>query len=251
MRLPPRRPGGWPVILADPPWSFQTYSGAKVPQRALIPHYQCMSLEDLMAIPVVEVVADDAMLFLWILDSMIPEAIQLAASWGFPRLIKAGFVWRKPNMGMGYWSRNDNEICLMFARGRPGPRLNADVRQSIKAPEGRHSEKPIDTYEKIERLIGGPYLELFAREDACAYKQKGWRAGWTPWGLEAPGLWNRLARLNDAVAKLTEIVSIQARTSVIFEKDTRPCTMGVGCDESGFCYAMAHDHPEECPFYDA
>lgn len=28
-----------------------------------------------------------------------------------------------------------------------------------------------------------------------------------------------------------------------------PCTMGVGCDEYGVCYASAHDHPEECPHY--
>ena len=25
------------------------------------------------------------------------------------------------------------------------------------------------------------------------------------------------------------------------------CTMGVGCDETGVCYASAHGHPEMCP----
>lgn len=204
MRLPN---GKWRVIYADPPWAFQTYSGPAVPARGVQP-YHTMTLDDLKALPVADVAEDDCMLFLWVLDSMIPQAIELAASWGFPRYIKVGFNWCKPNMGMGYWSRNDTELCLMFARGRPGPRLNADVRQRIGAPEGRHSEKPIDTYQKIEKLIAGPYLELFAREDACAYIAKGWREGWTPWGLEAPGLWNRLQRLNDAVTRLTEIVSV-------------------------------------------
>jgi len=199
--------GKWPVLYADPPWSFQTYGGPAIPQRARVPHYQIMSLEDLKALPIYEVAEDDCMLFLWVLDSMLPQAFELAASWGFPRCIKVGFNWCKPNMGMGYWTRNDTELCLIFARGRPGPRLNADVRQRIGAPEGRHSEKPIDTYDKIERLIAGPYLELFAREDSCAYRAKGWREGWTTWGLEAPGLWNRLNRLNDAIVALTEIVS--------------------------------------------
>ncbi len=28
---------------------------------------------------------------------------------------------------------------------------------------------------------------------------------------------------------------------------TKPCTMGVGCDEAGMCYADAHGQPEQCP----
>lgn len=26
-----------------------------------------------------------------------------------------------------------------------------------------------------------------------------------------------------------------------------PCTMGVGCDEYGICYAEAHGQPDQCP----
>lgn len=205
MRLPARRPGGWPVIYADPPWAFKTYSGDKIPQRALIPHYQSMTLDDLKALDVGSLAADDCMLFMYVLDSMIPEALELAKSWGFNKYVKVGFNWCKPDMGMGYWSRNDTELCLMFSRGRP-KRKDADVRQRIGAPAGKHSEKPIDTYVKIEKLIEGPYLELFAREGACAYKAKGYREGWTAWGLEAPGIWNRMARLEAAVEQLTALI---------------------------------------------
>jgi hypothetical protein len=28
-----------------------------------------------------------------------------------------------------------------------------------------------------------------------------------------------------------------------------PCTMGVGCDEYGVCYANAHGQPRQCPHY--
>lgn len=28
---------------------------------------------------------------------------------------------------------------------------------------------------------------------------------------------------------------------------TRPCDLGVGCDEAGVCYAEAHGQPEQCP----
>lgn len=30
---------------------------------------------------------------------------------------------------------------------------------------------------------------------------------------------------------------------------TTPCSLGVGCDEMGICYAEAHGAPENCPHY--
>lgn len=32
---------------------------------------------------------------------------------------------------------------------------------------------------------------------------------------------------------------------------TTPCSLGVGCDEMGICYAEAHGAPENCPHYRA
>lgn len=205
MRLPEPPPGGWPVIMADPPWSFATFSGGKVPQRAATPHYQVMTLDALKSLPVASVAAKDSMLFLWVLDSMIPQAIEVATAWGFDRYIKVGINWTKEKMGMGFWSRNDCELCLMFARGKPGGRLNANVRQTIFQEPTKHSQKPIETYDRIEALLPGPYLELFARADAPAYWETGEREGWTPWGLEAPGEANKWARLEDAVDALTRL----------------------------------------------
>lgn len=30
----------------------------------------------------------------------------------------------------------------------------------------------------------------------------------------------------------------------------RDCGLGVGCGETGICYAMAHGQPDQCPHYD-
>jgi N6-adenosine-specific RNA methylase IME4 len=49
------------------------------------------------------------------------------------------------------------------------------VRQLITAPRREHSRKPDETYSRIEALVDGPYLELFARNR---------RPGWTAWGNE-------------------------------------------------------------------
>jgi N6-adenosine-specific RNA methylase IME4 len=77
-------------------------------------------------------------------------------------------------MGQGYWTRANPEDCWLATRGGP-KRLHADVRQLIVAPIAEHSRKPDETYERIERLVEGPYLELYARRP---------RKGWVSWGNE-------------------------------------------------------------------
>jgi N6-adenosine-specific RNA methylase IME4 len=73
---------------------------------------------------------------------------------------------------MGYWTRANSEVCLLATRGHP-KRLNADVRQGIIEPRREHSRKPDCVPGRIERLVAGPYLELFARTR---------REGWDSWG---------------------------------------------------------------------
>jgi len=75
---------------------------------------------------------------------------------------------------MGYWTRANSEPCLLATRGKP-KRLSAAVRQGIIEPRREHSRKPDCVHERIERLVAGPYLELFARAT---------RPGWTCWGNE-------------------------------------------------------------------
>jgi N6-adenosine-specific RNA methylase IME4 len=90
-------------------------------------------------------------------------------------------LWEKLNPwgdgfheGMGKWTRANTEPCLLATRGAPF-RLNTDVDQLLVAPRGRHSAKPEEARDRIERLVGGPYLELFGRARVD---------GWTVWGNE-------------------------------------------------------------------
>lgn len=181
--------GPFGCIYADPPWSFRTYSGEScVPTRAADP-YATMTLDEMRALPVGDVAAPDCLLVMWVVSSHIPQAIELAEAWGFTYR-SLGPVWFKQrhpdqaelfaddpicDLGMGYWFRQQTEIALVFGRGSP-KRLNADVRQAIFAPRREHSRKPDDVRHRIERLVAGPYLEMFARQAP---------AGWVAWGNEA------------------------------------------------------------------
>lgn len=173
----PRKYG---VIYADPPWSFRNWS-AKGTGRNAVSHYDCMDFSKLSALPVAEQAADNCALFLWTTDPLLPRALELIQAWGFEYKTVA-FYWVKLNSaakhdsdyftGLGYWTRANPEQCLLATRGKPARRAK-DVRRLVVEKRREHSRKPDCVRDRIERLVAGPYLELFARET---------KAGWSAWG---------------------------------------------------------------------
>lgn len=173
--------GKYAAILADPPWRFECWSGSVVPSRVADAHYETASLDWICSLPVADLATDDCCLFLWATWPLLPDALRVIEAWGFTYKTEA-FSWvkvlqerpRHPRIGLGYWTRANTEPCLLATRGNP-KRINKDVGQVIAAPIREHSRKPDETHERIERLVPGPYLELFGR---CQ------RPGWTVWGNE-------------------------------------------------------------------
>jgi N6-adenosine-specific RNA methylase IME4 len=165
------------AIYADPPWSFRNWS-TKGTGRNAISHYDCLSFEKLAKLPVSKLAAEDCALFLWAVDPLLDKAFELIRAWGF-EYKTVGFYWVKENKsgsgfftGLGYWTRANPEQCLMATRGSPR-RIGKDVRKLVVEARREHSRKPDQVRERIERLVRGPYLELFARET---------KRGWDCWG---------------------------------------------------------------------
>lgn len=169
--------GPFGAIVADPPWDFRVWSN-RGKGRSAEQHYPVMSLAEIKALPVAESAAPDCALFLWATDPMLPQALDVIAAWGFTYKT-VGFCWAKTcrksdgwHVGLGYWTRANAEQCLFATRGKP-QRSSKSVRRLIVAPVREHSRKPDEAQERIEALVPGPYLELFARHD---------RPGWSNWG---------------------------------------------------------------------
>lgn len=177
------------VILADPPWTFETYSD-KGKDRSAENHYPTMTIDDIKALgPVIRATAlDNCLLALWAVMPRLPDALEVMAAWGFVYKT-CGFVWAKTSKngrwatGLGYWTRANAELCLIGTRGRP-KRLAMDVHSLVVAERQAHSVKPAIVHHRLERLVAGPYLELFGRQD---------RLNWMVWG-------NAVTPLPDEVA---------------------------------------------------
>lgn len=169
------------AILIDPPWAFKTFNNQKgtTPHRGANDHYETMPLYKIAGLPIPELAARDCALFVWTVDSHMDVVQKLFDIWEF-KFKTTAFVWEKqtinglPKIGMGYWTRKQTEVCLLATRGSPR-RLSKGVRQLIQAPRREHSRKPDEIYERVEALVGGPYLEMFARQR---------RPGWDAWGNE-------------------------------------------------------------------
>jgi N6-adenosine-specific RNA methylase IME4 len=134
-----------------------------------------MALDEIVALPVRELAADDRWLFLWAPACFLPQALELMEAWGF-KYSSSAFRWLKQNKSkptfwtsLGHTTRKSVEDCWLGRRG--SPRRNAsDVGELIVAPRREHSRKPD---ERIQRFCSGPYLELFARARHPGFDARG------------------------------------------------------------------------------
>lgn len=195
----PEIEGGWPFIMADPPWNFRSWVANANPDsdRSASRHYRTMSLEEIQAMPVKQIAAKNAHLALWITSPFLIAGYHLPIlkAWGFKpsstfvvwcklkrsaggrqlQMITLEELHRFLHFGQGHTTRKNVEICVLARRGN-ARRIDRAVPELIVSPVREHSRKPDDAYDYAQRYAAGPYLELFSREE---------RKGWTTWGNEA------------------------------------------------------------------
>lgn len=187
-------PQKYSTIVADPPWhypDFVSYPGTRVDrnkeglkggQRRItkpLP-YPSMTVEEICALPVVDLAERDCALWLWTTSAYLRPAFDVVEAWGFQ--YRQMLVWYKntarPHLG-GSVAPNHAEFLLVAKRGKPEMgRLESSV---IVCPGNsggspKHSRKPEVFLDLIEQASPAPRLEMFARRN---------RFGWSTWGNES------------------------------------------------------------------
>ncbi len=158
------------TIVIDPPWDWGDEGDVDQLGRAR-PTYGTMSIDQLTAMPIGDVAATNAHLYLWITNRSLPKGFSLLEAWGFRYVTM--LTWCKPSIGMGNYFRGSTEHVLFGVRGSLSL-IERNVGTWFAAPRGnRHSAKPDEFYQLIERVSPGPWLDIFSRAD---------RPGWVTWG---------------------------------------------------------------------
>lgn len=169
-------------ILADPPWPMSGGKNGKGGWSNKVSpsaHYGLMKVGDICKLPVRELASPDAHLYLWVLNGMLQEGLQVMKAWNFRYV--TNICWEKTTgYGPGQYFRNMHELVLFGVRGkvpysRDAAGKRVQFRSVFKAPRTRHSEKPESLRTMIESISPGPRLELFARKNV---------PGWHAWGNE-------------------------------------------------------------------
>ncbi len=171
------------TILVDPPWRFQNKTGKVAPEHRRLNRYGTMTLDEIASLPVGEIAAPTAHLYLWCPNAMLPQGLAVMAAWGFA--YKSNIVWHKvrkdggsDGRGVGFYFRNVTEMILFGVRGKNARTRRAGRRQVnyIATRKREHSRKPDEQYPIIEACSHAPFIELFAR---------GTRPDWLAWGNQA------------------------------------------------------------------
>ena len=172
--------GTFRTLVADPPWRY----GNTSTRGAAEDHYPTMSIEELCDLEVDgrsvrDCVAEDAHLYLWVTNNFLREGFDVLDGWGFT--YKTCLTWVKPQIGMGNYFRSVTEHVLFGTRGNLRTQAR-DIRNLIEAKRQKHSAKPHNFYELVEKASPGPFLELFARPDNALFS--GRKGEWSYWGNE-------------------------------------------------------------------
>jgi N6-adenosine-specific RNA methylase IME4 len=150
--------GPFQVVVADPPWQYD--SGNSLP-------YPTMPLDDIKSMPVRDIADENSILWLWTTNTHLPVAFDVLTAWGFE--YKTVLTWVKDRMGTGEWLRGQTEHCMLAARGKP-IFLHGSHTTVLEALRREHSRKPEEFYSMVESTCPGSKVDLFARE-----RRPGWR----------------------------------------------------------------------------
>jgi N6-adenosine-specific RNA methylase IME4 len=201
-------PKPFTTVVADPGWQFKDKLRMSRVKRSAGDHYRTDPTREICMFHMPYPLARDGFLFLWVTNTHLLNGSgwRVCEAWGYtPKQLitwvkgasclrtyyritsntssHGRYAYLKYQIGMGHFTRNVTEHMILATRGhakhliqvRNLPNHFVAPLQRRRKTGRKHSVKPKEAYELIQRLVPGPYLELFAREP---------RHGWTVWGNE-------------------------------------------------------------------
>jgi len=127
--------GAYELLYGDPPWPSASPGGKWAPEQ----HYPTMPVDEIkqLAVPA----ADNAVLFLWAVAALLPDALDVMKAWGFE--YRSNIIWDKLSIELGVSARNEHEQLLIGRRGNhPPPKQHHRTSSIVHARRGRPPRSP-------------------------------------------------------------------------------------------------------------
>jgi len=165
------------IIAIDPPWDYEEVGGRGEcydPDNSRVASpYPSMKLEDIKNIDLP--LKENAVVYLWTTAKFLKYGFDILDSWGLKYINT--IVWDKVIIGMGNKFRNQCEYVLVAERGNTKDLYtdHKDIRDIITAKRRKHSQKPNEFFELVNKRHIGTKLEYFSRTE---------REGWDTFGIE-------------------------------------------------------------------
>jgi N6-adenosine-specific RNA methylase IME4 len=215
------------TVVADPPWPYRNpgeFTSGDTPEArgaGSDARYGSMSLYDIAHLPVRDLAADDAHLYLWVTNAFLPHAYDIAQEWGFRPITLCTWVKTTeepikigckscesmgcPCHGMAYencpdkWKDPVHElpIGLVRASGRTGYYFKGATEHCLFAVRGKAQTKwrdPLLTTAWLWPRVGKHSVKPEAFYDLVENVSPGPRVelfarrnrlGWDTWGDQA------------------------------------------------------------------
>ena len=155
--------GRFATIVVDAPWEYDSSRTA----------YPTMPLDEILALPIANLAAEDCVLFIWATNGFLRQAFDCLDAWGFEQ--RTILTWVKESPGTGSYLRGQTEHCILATRGCPVFNLTGQS-TALFANRREHSRKPEEFFALVESLCpASSRLEMFSRQR---------RRGWQAWGAE-------------------------------------------------------------------
>lgn len=204
------------VVCCDFPWNFSDELKMSKVARGASSNYNTMSIDDLLTLPIKSLIdPEGTVLAMWVPSVLLPDGLRLMKEYGFT--FKQTYIWTKNKkeplknlssdivkflkqkksvkeiissikdfsienilaFGMGHLFRQTHEICLIgISSNKVYKKLLDRSQRSVCFAENlKHSAKPEDLQDSLDKMFSGNKIELFARRQ---------RKGWFCLGNEAP-----------------------------------------------------------------
>ena len=171
--------GKYATVVVDPPWDIPmgpVLSESQFGHTKEALEYATLSLSEIAALPVSQVLADNATVFCWAVNRLLPYTFAIVEGWGLEYWLT--MVWHKNNGPQ--WPNSPRYVGEYIIVGRKGKPKFTETKGLYTVncwPVAGHSVKPEGFYDLLRRVTPGPRLDIFGRRRI---------AGFDSWGNEAP-----------------------------------------------------------------